>query len=149
MMISDAVILSTTELAAGPRTSGSDSDSDFEHDVAATHSVQMNGRADPVSDDEPLAPLFQAQEANDFRASWDTVQSGFVDDPQQAVHQADALVARVMNTLAESFAHERAKLESPLLSQLDQGDQGEHASTENLRVALRRYRSFFQRLLSL
>ena len=145
-MISDAVILSTTELAAGPQTSDSDSDSDFELDVVPTHSVQMNGRADPVSDAEPLAPLFQAQEAHDFRASWDRVQSGFVDDPQQAVHQADELVAQVMNTLAESFANERSKLESQLESQLDQSD---HASTEDLRVALRRYRSFFQRLLSL
>jgi hypothetical protein len=95
-----------------------------------------------MPDAEPLAPLFLPAEANDFRAAWDAVQIGFVDDPKQAVRKADELVAQVMRTLAESFSNERAKLES-------QVDQTDHGSTENLRVALRRYRSFFQRLLSL
>jgi hypothetical protein len=98
--------------------------------------------ADAMPDGEPLAPLFLAKEANDFRAIWDAVQIGFVDDPKQAVRKADELVAQVMRTLAETFSNERAKLES----RVDQADNG---STENLRIALRRYRSFFQRLLSL
>lgn len=98
--------------------------------------------ADAMPGGEPLAPLFLPKEANDFRAAWDAVQIGFVDDPKQAVRKADELVAQVMRTLAETFSNERAKLES----QVDQTDDG---STENLRVALRRYRSFFQRLLSL
>ena len=80
--------------------------------------------------------------AKDFRAHWDAVQIGFVDDPKQAVRKADELVAQVMKSLAETFSSECAKLEG-------QVDQKEQASTENLRVALRRYRSFFQRLLSL
>ncbi|HEY6483361.1 MAG TPA: hypothetical protein VIY54_07525 [Steroidobacteraceae bacterium] len=70
------------------------------------------------------------------------MQSGFVDDPRQAVQQGDELVAQVMQNLAESFAHERQKLEGQL------GQTGE-AATETLRVALRRYRSFFERLLAM
>ena len=73
---------------------------------------------------------------------WDAVQIGFVDDPKQAVRQADELVAQVMKNLADTFSNERNKLES-------QVEQPEQATTENLRVALHRYRSFFQRLLSL
>ncbi|HJV96870.1 MAG TPA: hypothetical protein VJ608_12570 [Albitalea sp.] len=96
----------------------------------------------PRSDDEPLAPLFTPDAAQDFRAQWDGVQISFVDDPQQAVRRADELVAQVMKSLADTFSTERAKLEAEL-------DATEQASTENLRVALRRYRSFFQRLLSL
>jgi hypothetical protein len=95
-----------------------------------------------VKADESLAPLFQPLQAQEFRATWDAVQHGFVDDPQQAVRKADELVAQVMNTLAKSFSSERAKLESQI-------DKTDHASTENLRVGLQRYRSFFQRLLSL
>jgi len=91
---------------------------------------------------EHLAALFDPDVAGRFRARWDEVQIGFVDDPRQAVRQADELVAQVMKSLAETFSSERASLE-------DQLEQTDSASTENLRVALRRYRSFFQRLLSL
>jgi hypothetical protein len=80
-------------------------------------------------------------EAKDFRARWDAIQVGFVDEPRQAVQQADGLVAGAMKRLAEMFAAERAKLEG----QWDRGDDG---STEELRLTLRRYRSFFGRLLS-
>jgi hypothetical protein len=59
------------------------------------------------------------------------------------VRQADELVAQVMTSLAESFAQERSGLEKVI------GNEDGSASTENLRMALRRYRSFFQRLLSL
>ncbi|HWP13104.1 MAG TPA: hypothetical protein VNN06_14885 [Ramlibacter sp.] len=96
----------------------------------------------PSRAEEQLAPLFTSEVAGGFRSRWDTVQIGFVDDPGQAVRQADELVAQVMKSLAETFAGERARLESQL-------EQSDSASTENLRVALRRYRSFFQRLLSL
>jgi hypothetical protein len=96
----------------------------------------------PKNEDEQLAPLFLPESAQAFRAQWDAVQIGFVDDPKQAVQQADELVAQVMKSLAETFASERAQLEG----QVQQADQ---VSTENLRVALRHYRSFFQRLLSL
>lgn len=96
---------------------------------------------DSGADGEKLAPLFAPQVATDYRAQWDVVQQGFVDDPRRAVGAGDELVMQVMKTLAETFAKERAALEGQL------GD-ADDASTETLRVALRRYRSFFERLLS-
>ena len=92
---------------------------------------------------EELAALFTPELAGDFRSRWDAVQIGFVDDPRLAVQKADELVAEVMKNLAESFSEERQRFEE----QMNGTDGG--ASTENMRVALRRYRSFFQRLLSL
>jgi hypothetical protein len=91
---------------------------------------------------EPLAALFPPEVASDFNSRWDAVQIGFVDDPGEAVRKADELVAQVMKSLAESFANERDRIEGQL-------GQTNSESTENMRVALRRYRSFFQRLLSL
>jgi hypothetical protein len=96
-----------------------------------------NQTSDARNEDEQLAPLFLPDAAKDFRSRWDAVQRGFVDDPGQS-----ELVAQVMKSLAETFSSERAKLEA-------QVDQTDKASTENLRVALRRYRSLFERLLSL
>ena len=88
---------------------------------------------------EPLAALFLPEQAEQFRPRGDQVQIGFVDDPRQAVSQADELVAQVMRDMAETFAAQRAAIEAEV------GD----ADTENLRMALHRYRSFFQRLLAL
>ena len=90
---------------------------------------------------EPLAALFQGGVAEEFRHRWDAIQIAFVDDPRAAVRNADELVAQVLRSLAESFAEQRSQIESGLGGQ--QGD------TENMRIALQRYRSFFQRLLSL
>ena len=137
-MITDVENLSTADLASAAQAPK------HERVLDADLMLPMNSiaKAAPVSEGEALAPLFQPQETQDLRATWDTVQTGFVDDPKEAVRKADELVARVMKTLAQSFSSERSKLES----QVDQTDQ---ASTEDLRIALRRYRSFFQRLLSL
>ena len=88
-----------------------------------------------------MVPLFSAEEAKDFRGRWDAIQVNFVDEPRQVVEQADGLVAVAMKRLAEMFAAERARLES-------QWDRGENVSTEDLRLALQRYRSFFGRILS-
>jgi len=93
-------------------------------------------------EDEAPVDLFATDAAGDFRARWDAVQIGFVDDPARAVRQADELVAQVMSSLAETFAAQRSELEQYVTSD-------ETASTERMRVALRRYRSFFQRLLTL
>jgi hypothetical protein len=93
--------------------------------------------------DETLVELFSPDIAQGFRSRWDEVQISFVDDPQQAVKKADELVAQVMTSLAETFSKERSELEGLM------NDASETTSTENMRVALRRYRSFFQRLLSL
>jgi len=88
------------------------------------------------------APLFPNNELNDLRSRWSTVQAAFVDEPRRAVEQADGLVASAMKRLAEVFAEERSQLEK-------QWDQGDNVSTEDLRIALQRYRSFFHRLLSI
>ena len=87
-------------------------------------------------------PLFPEQELPDLRKSWDDIQAGFVDQPRKAVEEADSLVASTMKRLAEVFAQERSRLEG-------QWDRGDNVSTEDLRVALQRYRSFFHRLLSI
>lgn len=92
--------------------------------------------------EEQSAPLFSQDQTNDLRARWDAIQGGFVDEPRQAVEKADNLVAEAMKQMAEMFADEREKLEG-------QWDRGDNVSTEDLRVALRRYRSFFNRLLSI
>jgi hypothetical protein len=91
--------------------------------------------------DEDATPLFSDRESKDFFSRWDALQVGFIDEPRRAVEQADSLVAGAMKRLAEIFAEERARLES-------QWDRGDNVSTEDLRVAMRRYRSFFRRLLS-
>src|ERR1700733_6907750 len=90
---------------------------------------------------EPNLPLFAQNDAQDFRSRWEKIQIGFVDEPRKAVEQADELVASAIKRLAEVFAAERTKLES-------EWDKTDNVSTEELRVALRRYRSFFDRLLS-
>ena len=91
---------------------------------------------------EKRAALFPERDAADFRKRWTDTQTAFVDEPRSAVQKADALVADVMKRLAESFASERSTLER-------QWDRGDNVTTEDLRVALQRYRSFFDRLLSL
>lgn len=76
----------------------------------------------------------------EFRERWDDVQAGFVDDPRNSVQKAHGLVSSLVNELNEVFTRERSGLES-------QWNRGEDADTENLRIALRRYRAFFNRLL--
>jgi hypothetical protein len=95
----------------------------------------------PGADTEQLAPLFTQSLTSEYRERWLVVQQGFVDDPQRAVKQGDELVRQVMKNLEATFSQERTSLETQL------GDSGK-TSTEMLRVALRRYRSFFERLLS-
>jgi hypothetical protein len=96
-------------------------------------------RAVPVS--API-PLFSESEMGEFRAQWIKIQTCFVDEPRGTVKDADKLVAAVMQRLAEGFANERSSLE-------EQWDRGDNVSTEDLRLALQRYRSFFDRLLKL
>ena len=104
--------------------------------------VLDNQNTDVRAEERELAPLFLPDVVKEFRSHWDTVQRGFVDDPRQAVRQGDELVVQVMKSLAETFSHERATLEGQV------NQSGGTASTETLRIALRRYRSFFERLLS-
>jgi hypothetical protein len=87
------------------------------------------------------AMLFADGELTDMRARWVEVQSAFVDDPRDCVQKADGLVADVVDKLTTSFSGARAHLE-------EQWSRGEEVSTEDLRIALKRYREFFERLLA-
>jgi len=85
--------------------------------------------------------LFDEGELQKLRNRWREIQGGFVDEPRRAVQEADALVADAINRLAQMFAEERAGLER-------QWDRGDQVTTEDLRLALRRYHGFFDRLLA-
>lgn len=102
---------------------------------------ESRGGAQMVREERP-APLFNEQETDQFRSRWNDVQASFVDEPRSAVAKADELVASAMNRLTEMFGAERGKIEQ-------QWDRGGDVSTEDLRKVLQRYRSFFNRLLSL
>jgi hypothetical protein len=120
--------LTTSDLAGTDTTDEPD-----ENDRRAAMSSTANGAST-----EPLLP---ADQSDRFTSRWEEIQTGFVDEPRESVEQADALVADLMQRLASSFADKRKQLES-------QWEQGDDVSTEDLRVALTRYRSFFERLLS-
>jgi hypothetical protein len=113
-------------------------------DFAATASdkTPVDRRAADRSDTERREALFPGTESQGFQTRWSDIQASFVDEPRRSVEQADALVAEVMQRLAQVFSEERSRLEH-------QWDSGEQTDTEALRQALRRYRSFFDRLLSL
>jgi hypothetical protein len=110
--------------------------------------VQGENAADaPVARDdseqqrEDLKPLFDAQRANELRDRWYALQARFVDDPQETVQDADSLVAELLQELARGFSEARTNLEH-------QWTGGGQASTEDLRLTLQRYRSFFERMLA-
>ena len=100
--------------------------------TAATTSTEGARHIDLFPDDELLG----------YRTRWEAIQTGFVDQPRAAVEQADALVSQVGTRLTEVFTRERSTLEG-------QWTKGDNVSTEDLRIALTRYRSFFHRLLSM
>lgn len=93
------------------------------------------------SQDDGMGPLLPQDFVQDLRSRWDRIQTGFVDEPRTAVQQADELVAQAIKRLADNFASARSGLE-------EQWDRGDNVSTEDLRVALKKYRTFFQRLLA-
>ena len=119
------------------------STADIANGVRDDRSTAQTGES-PAAVEEPpeRAPLFADDQAAELRARWQEAQTEFVDDPRRAVQDADALVADLMKRLATTFADERNNLE-------DQWEHGDDVSTEELRVTLQRYRSFFDRLLSL
>ncbi|MFI9803025.1 hypothetical protein ACIHEJ_01370 [Streptomyces sp. NPDC052301] len=108
-------------------------------DASAPESPAAEGA--PTTSDDEAPQLLTDDDEHAFRDRWQQIQNKFVDDPREAVHDADTLVADVMQTLASTFAQHKKDLEA-------QWSQGERVDTEELRGALRRYRSFFNRLLS-
>jgi hypothetical protein len=109
-------------------------------DRAAEADVSTQSSGQGAQAEEDLPQLLSAEDEEGFRTRWQEVQNRFVDDPRDAVHTADALVADVMQRLAATFADHKQELEG-------QWNRGEQANTEDLRLALRHYRSFFNRLL--
>ena len=131
--------LTTDELAAAGarrREQGTEA-------IAHPEEQRAEGRSgESGAGESELSPLFSNDEESDFRNRWKDIQTGFVDEPRRSVEQADELIARLLQRLAESFSEQRSHLEQ-------QWEKSESASTEDLRLALRRYRSFFDRLLSI
>ncbi len=123
----------TADIAAGGR-----------HDLPTSSQPMMGQTAAsgrPVTG-TARAPLLNPQDTTSFRTRWTDIQGTFVDDPRHSVEEADHLVAELMQNLAQTFNQEKNKLES-------EWERGQDVSTEDLRMALQRYRSFFDRLLTL
>ena len=131
----DAAYADRGQMAAAPIPLASEFPTGFENT-----SVPV-GKEAPPSTSRTAGALFPSDELQSFRARWDSVQTSFVDEPRQAVTEADSLVASVVKRIEEQFSSDRQKLES-------QWEGGGDASTEDLRQALKRYRSLFERLLS-
>ena len=102
---------------------------------------QAEPGSDPGTGGQPHAQLLEDHELQGMLVQWKDIQAEFVDEPRRAVQDADALVAELMQRLAQMFASEREQLESRWAG-------GDDVSTEDLRRGLRRYRSFFERLLA-
>lgn len=132
--------LSTADLARGKRPAASQENVVPMVEVPADRPKDAAPEAGLNLSD--ASPLFPSNELTDLRQQWTTIQADFVDEPRKAVEKADGLVASAMQRLAEVFADERSKLEQ-------QWDRGGDVSTEDLRIALQRYRSFFHRLLAI
>jgi hypothetical protein len=103
--------------------------------------VRVDAKPDDRSTEHRATALFEPTTQTQFNERWSEIQTGFVDEPRRAVQEADALVSDVIKRIAGSFGSQRAELER-------QWDRGDEVSTEDLRLALQRYRSFFSRLLT-
>jgi hypothetical protein len=161
----DERTLSTADLADRNPEEAEDSreetDGRYDQVVDETDTEPDGGRENAIADSRPMdddapastiesaattadvdgsSPLFDHEDTQHFQGEWEAIQTGFVDEPRRAVERADTLVADLMQRLAAGFAHERKQLEA-------QWDRGDDVSTEDLRLALQRYRSFFGRLL--
>ena len=130
--------LSTRDIASG--ATETETQEAASTDVAEGSSPTA-AAAQPTDGDGAMASLLPDDEQSSLRGRWEEIQVRFVDEPRNAVEDADALVASVMQRLADGFAEERERLEG-------MWGRGEDVGTEDLRVALQRYRVFFHRLLS-
>jgi hypothetical protein len=115
--------------------------------IRAEGAAPPAANAGPPNQGQRNAPLFDETAARGLRTRWITVQTEFVDEPRAAVQKADSLVAEVLQSLTDTFAREREELESGWSKAGDGSDR--EVSTEDLRQAIQRYRSFFNRLLAL
>jgi ATP-dependent helicase YprA (DUF1998 family) len=123
----------TEELAASRTRAGTSAE------TPATLETERGGATSATQAREDVSLLSEEDRA-DFMRRWEDIQVRFVDDPQGSVKEADALVAEVMQHLAGTFAEEKRQLEG-------QWSHGDESSTEDLRIAVQRYRAFVDRLL--
>jgi hypothetical protein len=129
---------------ASPETELAQSDSPFVQDetsstpaeASQSETVHRSAEAQPASGELPFTA-----DISRLRSRWDDIQAVFVDDPADCVHKADALVAEVVEQVTAGLTEARSRLEAHWA-------RGDQASTEDLRLALQRYREFFQRLLA-
>ena len=128
-------------LPADMRTVNMPADSETIDHPVVEREVRRASSAGLADTNADRAALFESDLLDAFNARWTEVQTSFVDEPRRAVEQADALVSDVIQRIGDSFGRERSQLEQ-------QWDRGDNVSTEDLRQALQRYRSFFSRLLS-
>jgi hypothetical protein len=112
-------------------------------DTEVMHS-DNRGSASPTqpANTEKMEPLFSPDECRGLHSRWDALQAAFVDEPKRSVEQADSLVNEALSSLTRNFTNERQKMDQ-------QWHRGQDVSTEDLRLAFRRYRSFFERLLTM
>jgi hypothetical protein len=129
--------VTTADLAETTRTR---SEEDGHHEDVRDE-TRLDEPESAVEEEDGRSPLLPEEDAADFQNRWSALQTSFVDEPRRSVQEGDTLVAELMQRLANSFSEERQTLEA-------QWDRGDDVSTEDLRVALQRYRSFFDRLLS-
>lgn len=96
-----------------------------------------------VSKAEESKPLtwLKSEEVDELKSRWNMIQVQFVDEPRKSVEQADALVEEVLKRINQAFTDQRAALD-------EQWVNHEEISTEDLRVTLQSYRSFFNRFLA-
>jgi hypothetical protein len=120
---------------------GDDDDDIEELSVRAAEEVDALG-PDAEPSEDSTAPLLSVEQSRRLRSRWEQVQSQFVDDPQNAVEEADELVRQAIDAIDELFDRQRRQLEGIW-------EREEEISTEDLRVTLRRYRTFFDRLLAI
>jgi len=125
----------------GERTSTYRTFQDDSSDSTVASPEGIDNRLSHADQPPTDASLFADAERDGLRRRWDDVQAGFVDDPRDCVQKADGLVSDVVRQLISGFTEARSRLEQ-------QWSRGEEASTEDLRVALKRYREFFDRLLA-
>ncbi len=134
--------LSTADLAVAAERSASVSTTDLKRTIGDREAERARDDNAQAAVNAPHdTPLLAGDVASQLRSQWTDIQAGFVDEPRRAVERADGLVADAIKRLAETFANERGQLEA-------QWARGGDVSTEDLRQALQRYRSFFSRLLS-
>ena len=120
------------------RTESQTGDAATENDAESQESVEATAAAAESTDGE--GELFSASERDELEEKWNDIQARFVDEPRGSVEEANALVSDLMDRLVSSFSEQRDRLE-------EQWDRGDDVSTEDLRIVLMRYRSFFGRLL--